>query len=92
MASSNREQSQSNMPKQHKIWQRRHRMPETPQPTCKNSEPEIPEIIFCKKILHCDHEREREREREAIGSTIYLKELWFYCDNRHRRIEFTMTR
>jgi len=34
----------------------------------------------------------REREREAIGSTIYLKELWFYCDNRHRRIEFTMTR
>lgn len=49
MASSNREQFQSNMPKQHKIWQRRRRMPEKPQTTCKNSESENPAVIFCKK-------------------------------------------
>jgi len=77
MASSNRERSQSNMPKQHKRSQRTHQMREKPQPACRNSELEILVVFIC--IYYCY--RHQTKKRKKYGDDLHPNICKVYVPN-----------
>ena len=77
MASSNRERSQSNMPKQHKRSQRTHQMREKPQPACRNSELEI--LVVFIYINYCY--RHRTKKRKKYGDDLHPSICKVYVPN-----------